>query len=110
MADSVVTKKDVTFTFETGLTRKVSVGNFPDTEATSENVNAFRTKIKAFNDSDVSLVNSYYFSNPDDNGVVHAVTGISAANVTTTEKTVIYAKTESARIAALRYDDEGSGE
>jgi len=111
MADTSYAKKSATFTFEGGLTRKVTFGNFDPTKTDVQAVAAFKEKIAAFNDSDVSKVSAYYFSNPDDNGNIHPVTGISAADITTTEKTVIYAKTESARLAALNSgDSNGEGE
>lgn len=101
MADSNIAKKDVTFTFGNNTSRKVSINNFNPQDVQNAQIEAFKVKIKAFNDSDVSLVNTAYFSNPDDDGNVYPVTGISDANVTITEKTVIYAKTESARLTAL---------
>lgn len=110
MADTSYAKKSATFTFENGSTRKVTVGNFDPEQMTSSEVNNFRDKVKAFNDSDVAKVSAFYFSNPDDDGNVHAVTGISAADIVTTEKTVIYAKTESARLAAIRGNSNEDGE
>ena len=106
MADTSYAKKSVTFDFESGLTRKVTIGNFDPTKMDNTAIRAFKSKIIDFNNSDVSKVSAFYFSNPDDNGVVHPVTGISAADVVITEKTAIYAKTESARLAALRATEE----
>lgn len=102
MADSKILKKEVTFSFANESTRKVTVNNFnPDTEGTTTAVSEFKAKVKAFNNSDVTLAATAYFSNPDDDGNVYPVTGIKDAAVVTTEKTVIFAKTESARLAAL---------
>lgn len=108
MADTSVIKKDVTFKFSNDTTRKVSVNNFnPSTEGEENAVNDFRAKIQAFNDSDVTLAATAYFSNADDNGNVFPVTSITDANVTITEKTVIYATSESARLSALNISEGG---
>lgn len=106
MADTSYAKKSATFTFEGGLSRKVTMGNFDPETMSLTAIEEFKDKVVAFNDSDVSKVSSYYFSNPDDEGNVHPVTGISAADVVITEKTVVYAKSESARLAALNADIE----
>ena len=111
MADTSYAKKSVTFTFGGDQSRKVTFGNFDPAKITVQEVAAFKEKVKAFNDSDVAKVSAFYFSNPDDNGTVYPVTGISAADVTTTEKTVVYAKTESARLAIINGNDSnGEGE
>lgn len=108
MADTSIVKKEVTFTFGTGVdqsTRKHTINNFAPDEILSANVATWKTRIKAFNDSDAALLSSTFFSNADDNGNVTPVSGISAAAITKTDKTVIYAKTESARLAAIEEGD-----
>lgn len=110
MADTSYAKKSATFSFENGLSRKVTVGNFDPEKMNNAAIREFKSKVIDFNNSDVAKVSAFYFSNPDDNGIVHPVTGISAADVTITEKTVIYAKSESARLAALRGNDIEEGE
>ena len=110
MADSSIVKKEVTFSFGTGIdqvTRKHTINNFAPAEISEGNVAAWKAKLKAFNDSDAALLSTTFFSNPDDNGDVKPVTGITAAAISQTDKTVIYAKTESARLAAI---STGSGE
>lgn len=102
MADTSYAKKSATFTFDNDSTRKVTVGNFDPAQMDNAAIREFKSKIIAFNDSDVSKVSAFYFSNPDDEGNVYPVKGISAADVVITEKTVVYAKSESARLAALR--------
>lgn len=110
MATSSVIKKDVTFTFGGDYTRKVTMSNFkPENDAIPDaDVTAFRNSIKAFNDSDVSLVSAFYgYTTSDDSQTVHPVTGIKDANVTLTRKTPIYARDEEALARALATDTEG---
>lgn len=107
MATSNIVKKDVTFEFENGYTRKVTVSNFGEEETQTTQVNQFRNAIKAFNSSDVSLVSAFYgYSTTDNNQIVYPVTGIKDANVTQTIKTPIYARDSEALQRALADDSE----
>lgn len=98
-------KKDVTFSFANGNTRRVSVGNFAP--QTSSDVATFKAAVIAFNNSDVAKVNSTYFYE-DAEGTTSPVTGITAANVVTTTKTPIYASSTKALQRALA-DDSAEG-
>ena len=107
MATVEYSKKDVTFSFANGNTRRVSVGNFAPQK--SADIESFKTAVIAFNNSDVAKVNSTYFYE-DAEGVTSPVTGITAANVVTTTKTPIYASSAKALQRALADDSAEGGE
>lgn len=111
MATTEITKKDVTFEFDGGYTRKVTVSGFAPSEFQNDRITAFRNAVKAFNDSDAALVSSFYgYSTSDDTQTVYNVKGITDANITQTSKTPIYARDEQALARALADDSTAEGE
>lgn len=98
-----------TLKFEDGQTKNVS---FSPYYATDGAVTGFKTRAMAINDAlddggDVFRVIA--LEDADSAGSEVLVTKISAATITATEKTVIFAKTESARANALEMAGDNNG-
>jgi len=95
--------KQATFYFSDAETRSVSMGNFAPANTTN-----FKARVKAFNSADYEAGLNYtdlsdtYKS--DSGGILQ---GIKSAQITTTEKTAVFSKSDSllARAMAKEVDD-----
>lgn len=95
-------KLEAQFLFENGDTKTISVTPF---KPTSEAVTSFKTRIMASQSQIAEDMTE--FTTADGS----PVKSVKAATITTTDSTVIYAKTEADRIAALKIggdDDENN--
>ncbi len=90
-----------TLKFTDGQTKTI---NFSPYYTTDSAVSGFKTRAIAIND-DIDNGNTpleALIIDTEESGIKNYVSKISAATITTTDKTVIFAKTESARIEALK--------
>lgn len=98
-----------TLRFDDGQTKTVSFSPYYPTDSA---VSGFKTRAIAINnalENESGVFDAIVIENADSAGSEATVSKISAATITTTDKTVIFAKTESARIAALEMAGEDNG-
>ena len=90
-----------TLKFEDGQTKSVSFSPYYTSDSAVQN---FKTRAMAINDAleNENSFDAIVLEDTDSTGSEVGVSKISAATITVTDQTVIYAKTESARIAALK--------
>lgn len=101
---AIYSELSATLRFEDGQTKTVSFSPYNITDSA---VSGFKSRTIAINNS-ISGAFPQINLEGDDGSPVH-VSKISAATLTTTDKTVIYAKTESARTAALEMVGDNNG-